>query len=149
MAVFAEKIKTARSELGMTQSELGEAAGVSLRTILDYEKGKKLPRQSTLLRLAKALKVSSRFLSDDACGDPLADIEKDGYISAARDLYGPKGARDLEQLLEANAAVFAGGELSQDQKDKFFQAVMTAYVTSKEAARDAFGQKKEDKEGTP
>ena len=51
MATFSEKVKHARSELGLTQAELGEAAGVSLRTILDYEKGKKVPRQSTLLKL--------------------------------------------------------------------------------------------------
>ncbi len=142
MATFAEKVKTARSELEMTQSELGEATGVSLRTILDYEKGKKVPRQSTLLKLAKALKVSSRFLSDESCDDPLADIEKDGYITEARDRYGARGVRDLDRLLAENAAVFAGGELSQDQKDQFFQAVMTAYVTSKEAAKETFSRKK-------
>ena len=142
MATFAEKVKTARSELEMTQSELGEATGVSLRTILDYEKGKKVPRQSTLLKLAKALKVSSRFLSDESCDDPLADIQKDGYITEARDRYGARGVRDLDRLLAENAAVFAGGELSQDQKDQFFQAVMTAYVTSKEAAKETFSRKK-------
>lgn len=142
MSTFAEKVKMARSELDMTQSELGEATGVSLRSILDYEKGKKYPRQSTLLKLAKALQVSSRFLSDDSCDDPLADIERDGFITEARERYGSKGARDINRLLAENAAVFAGGELSQDQKDKFFQAVMTAYVTSKEEARKTFGRKK-------
>ena len=44
MATFSEKVKHARSELGLTQAELGEAAGVSLRTILDYEKGKNSER---------------------------------------------------------------------------------------------------------
>ena len=71
MATFPEKVKHARSELGLTQAELGEATGVSLRTILDYEKGKKVPRQATLLKLARALKVSSRFLTDDSCDDPM------------------------------------------------------------------------------
>ena len=33
MATFPEKVKHARSELGLTQAELGEATGVSLRTI--------------------------------------------------------------------------------------------------------------------
>ena len=140
MALFAEKVKTARSELGLTQSELGEAAGVSLRTILDYEKGKKVPRQSTMLRLAKALKVSVKFLTDDTCNDPLADIEKDGYIEEARQRYGAAGGRDVEKLLADNAALFAGGELSQDQKDAFFEAVMKAYITCKEEARAKFGK---------
>ena len=49
----------------------------------------------------------------------------------------------MDELLQDNAALFAGGELSQEQKDKFFQAVMTAYVTSKEEAKAKFGRKAE------
>ncbi|MDE6578947.1 MAG: helix-turn-helix domain-containing protein, partial [Ruminiclostridium sp.] len=109
--------------------------------VLAYEKGEKMPRQSTLLKLAKALKVSVRFLTCDECEDPLEDIEKDNYIEHARQRYGASGARDAETLLNENMALFAGGELSQDQKDAFFEAVMKAYITCKEAAREKFGKK--------
>ena len=94
-----------------------------------------------MAKLAKALQVSIKFLTDDECEDPVADIEKDNYIEEARERYGAKGVRDVEQLLADNAALFAGGELSQDQKDAFFQAVMTAYVTCKEEAKAKFGRK--------
>ena len=142
MKPFSEKVRDARNELGLSQTQLGEAAGVSLRTILAYEKGEKTPRPATMLKLAKALKVSVKFLSDDECENPVEDIEKDGYIEEARERYGAQGARDVEALLADNAALFAGGELSQEQKDAFFQAVMTAYVTCKEAAKEKFGKKK-------
>ena len=141
MKPFSEKVVEARTELGLTQAQLGDAAGVSLRTVLDYEKGRKSPRAATMLKLAKALKVSVKFLSDDACENPLEDIEKDGYIEEARERYGAKGARDVDQLLADNAALFAGGELSQDQKDAFFEAIMKAYITCKEEARVKFGRK--------
>ena len=141
MKPFSEKVKEARNELGLSQTQLGEAAGVSLRTILSYEKGEKFPRPATMLKLAKALKVSVKFLSDVECMNPVEDIEKDGYIEEARERYGAKGARDVEQLLADNAALFAGGELSQDQKDAFFEAVMKAYITCKEEARVKFGRK--------
>lgn len=141
MKPFTDKVRDARIELGMTQTQLGEAVGVSLRTILAYEKGEKRPRQATMLKLAKVLKVSVKFLSDDECENPMEDIEKDGYIEEAREKYGSKGGRDIEQLLADNAALFAGGELSQEQKDEFFQAVMTAYVTCKEEAKAKFGRK--------
>ena len=140
MKPFSEKVKDARSELGISQSQLGSAVGVSLRTILAYEKGEKKPRQSTMLKLAKALQVSVKFLSDDECLNPMEDIEKDGYIEEARERYGAKGARDIEKLLEDNKALFAGGELCQDQKDLFFQAVMTAYVTCREESKKKFGR---------
>ena len=70
---------------------------------------------------------------------------KDGYIEEARARYGAKGGRDVDALLAENSALFAGGELSQSQKDAFFDAVMKAYITSKEAAKIKFGHKK-DKE---
>lgn len=142
MATFPEKVKMARNELGLTQTELGDAIGISLRTILDYEKGKKTPRQSTMLRLAKALKVSVKYLTDDECDDPMAEIEKDGFIEAARARYGAPGARDVDTLLSENQALFAGGELSQEQKDEFFQAIMAAYVTCREESKRKFTPKK-------
>ncbi len=141
MKPFSEKVIAARNELGLTQAQLGETVGVSLRTIWDYEKGLKKPRATTMLKLAKALKVSVKFLSDDTCENPMEDIEKDSYIEEARSRYGSQGARDMDQLLADNAALFAGGELSQEQKDVFFEAVMKAYLTSKEEARVKFGRK--------
>ena len=141
MKTFAEKVKDARAELNLSQLQLAEIADVSVRAIQTYEQGLKQPRQGVMLKLAKALNVSVKFLSDDTCEDPLEDIEKDGYIAEARERYGSKGANDIDSLLSANQALFAGGELSQDQKDKFFEAVMTAYVTCKEGAREKFGRK--------
>ena len=141
MKSFAEKVKDARSELGLSQQQLAEMVDVSDRSIKAYERGEKKPRQGTMLKLAKALKVSVRFLSEDGCENPVEDIEKDGYIAEARELYGSVGAKDMEQLLQENTALFAGGELSQEQKDMFFQAIMTAYVTCREEAKVKFGRK--------
>lgn len=138
---FSEKVKTARLELGLTQTQLAEKVDISLRTVTAYEKGEKSPRAGTMLRLAKALGVSVKFLSNDDCDNPLEDIEKDGFIEEARELYGSKGARDISSLLDENQALFAGGELSEEQKDEFFQAIMAAYLTCKEEAKKKFGRK--------
>lgn len=142
MMSLADKVKDARAELGLSQPQLARQVGVSSRSIIAYEKGEKKPRLGTMLKLAKALKVSVKFLSEDSCESPLEDIEKDGYIAEARRRYGAKGGRDVDALLSANAALFAGGELSQSEKDAFFEAVMTAYVTCKEEAKAKFGRKK-------
>lgn len=139
---FSDKIKRARDIANLTQQELADSIGVSKRTIASYESQGAVPRRSTLARLARALKVSVKYLSDDACTDPLKDIEQDDYVAEARALYGEKGARDMEGLLAANTALFAGGELSQEQKDVFFQAVMEAYVLCKEGAKETYGRKK-------
>jgi len=144
MKSFAEKVRDARNEKGLTQAQLGELCGVSGRAVQTYEKGEKMPRQATMLKLAKALNVSIKFLTDDECVNPIEDIEKDGYIEIARERYGAKGARDMNELLDENRALFAGGELSEEQKDEFFQALMAAYLTCKEEAKKKFGRKTAD-----
>jgi len=141
MKSFAEKVFDARTELGFSQTQLGEKVGVSLRSILAYEKGEKTPRPSTVLKLARELNVSVKFLTDDNCENPLEDIEKDGYIEEAREKYGSKGARDLDTLISENCALFAGGELSTEEKDVFFEALTKAYIACKEEAREKFTPK--------
>lgn len=144
MKTFSEKVKDARVSLGISQPQLGKKIGLSVRSVIAYEKGEKKPRPASMLKLAKALGVSVKFLSDDECEDPMADIEKDDYIAEARERYGAAGAKNMDELLSANTALFAGGELSQEQKDAFFEAVMKAYITCKEEARRKFGKKDQD-----
>ena len=139
---FSDKIKRSCEVADLTQQELADLVGVSKRTIASYESTNAMARRTTLVKLARALKVSVRYLSDDECTDPLADIEKDGYVEEARQRYGASGARDVDALLRDNAALFAGGELSQEEKDAFFEAVMRAYVASKDIASVKFGRKK-------
>lgn len=132
---FSEKVKRAREFAGMTQYELAEKMGVSQRTVSAYETEGVRARKSNLQKLAHALGVSVKYLSDNGCVNPLEDIEKDVYVEYARQLYGARAARDMDELLQANKQLFAGGEVTQEQKDAFFQAVMTAYVTCREEAK--------------
>ena len=138
---FSEKIRSSREMLEISQTELAELVGVSRRTIVAYEAGEANARKSTIAKLARVLKVSTKFLSDENCNDPLADIDQDPYVEQARELYGNVGARDMEALLRDNAALFAGGELSQDEKDAFFEAITQAYFASKNEAKRKFGPK--------
>ncbi len=142
MKTFAQKVTEARHDLRISQMDLAEMVGVSDRSIKCYEKGEKAPRASTIHKLARALNVSVTYLTDESCEDPQAEIEKDQYVEEARNKYGAAGARDVDRLLADNTALFAGGELSQEQKDAFFAAVAAAYAVSKEEASKKFGKKK-------
>lgn len=138
---FSDKIKRSREVAGLTQDELAALVGVSRRTVTAYECTNAVARRSTIVKLARALKVSVRYLTDENCTNPLADIEKDDHVEEARRLYGASAARDVEALLHENAALFAGGELSQDEKDAFFEAITQAYFASKSEAKRKFGPK--------
>lgn len=141
MKTLAQKIFGSRSKLGLSQKELGELAGVSSRSVIAYEKGEKKPRQSTLYALAKALKVSVKYLSDDSCTDPREDIETDDFHQEAHNQVGLSESRDIVRMLQENEALFAGGELSQAEKDIYFDALMTAYVNCKQKAKEKFSKK--------
>ncbi len=143
MKSFSDKIRDARASLGLSQTEVAQAAEVSVRSIAAYENGEKKPRQGTMLKLAKALQVSVTFLTDDNCEDPVADIDTDGYIAEAREHYGASGVRDMQELMRENAAFFAGGSISQEEKDMFFESLTQAYFACKNAAKEKFGRKEQ------
>lgn len=137
---FSDKIRDAREAAGLKQHELAKKIGVSQRTIASYECEGARARPKTLRKLAAALGVSVTYLSDDECTNPLADIEKDGYVEAANKMYGTPAAREMNELLTKSAALFAGGELSQDQKDAYFDAIAMAYYGCKQKAKEKFGR---------
>jgi transcriptional regulator with XRE-family HTH domain len=146
MKTFSEKVKDARAVLGISQSALAEKVGVSLRTILSYETTDSRPRAGTLIKLAKALNISAEYLKNENITDPLYGLETQNYIEEARQRFGIKGAKEIESLLQLNVALFAGGDLPQESKDAYFEAVMKAYLTAKEEARKTFGHKNKNDE---
>jgi transcriptional regulator with XRE-family HTH domain len=142
MSSFAEKLKAARESLDLSQAELAKQAGLSHRSITSYENENIMPRGSNLRKLARVLDVSLAYLTNDEDTDPQANKEQDALMDIVRANYGNMGAKEVKNLLEQNKALFAGGYLSQEAKDAFFEALMVAYVTCKEEARKTYGRKK-------
>ena len=83
------------------------------------------------------LGVSTAYLSNDEIVDPNYGLEEAPYIESARAAYGRKGATDVEQLLTQTRALFAGGDVPEQDKELFFQAVTEAYFANKQPARSS------------
>lgn len=65
METITDRIKKRRIELGMTQEELAKKAGYKDRSSISYiEDGKKNLKQSTIVKLAEALKTTPSYLMD-------------------------------------------------------------------------------------
>ena len=62
--VFARNVAEARNRRQLTQSQLGERAGIHFTEISRIERGLRDPRLSTLIRLARALKLRPTRLLD-------------------------------------------------------------------------------------
>lgn len=141
MKTFGEKVREARILCRLTQEELGALVGVSKRAILAYETEGVRPRPRVKKKLAEALRVSVEYLDRDDIDDPTCGMEKSEYIEETRKRFGSRAAREMEFLLERNAALFAGGHLDQEAKDAFFEAITKAYWAAKEASRKTYGKK--------
>lgn len=78
------KIKEKRESIGITQAGLAEKAGLSRATIVNYESGKRSPRELDLHRIADALGCTA----SDLLGDPPAPRQR----RRSRDGGGAKAA---------------------------------------------------------
>ncbi|MCD8151285.1 MAG: helix-turn-helix domain-containing protein [Clostridiales bacterium] len=141
MTAFKDKVRYHRGQLGLNQKQLAEKAGIGFRTIVTYESGERFPQAAQLYKLAKALDVSTEYLKDDTIEDPTYGLDRMDYVEEMRKKEGRKESLDLEKMLQQNQALFAGGTVSEEAKDAYFQAVMKAYVECKESARQTFGRK--------
>lgn len=143
MKTFSEKVREARRSLNLTQEELGALIGVSKRAVVAYETQGVRPRHNVKVKLAEALRVSIDYLDRNEITDPTYGLEKADYIKATRERFGSRAAREMDFLLERNAALFAGGTLDQEAKDAFFEAITKAYWAAKEQSRKIYGNKRQ------
>jgi transcriptional regulator with XRE-family HTH domain len=65
--ISKEQCRAARAWLNLKQEELAEASGVSVRTLIDFEKGIRVPHGRTLRDVQKAFEAKGvQFVFDGA-----------------------------------------------------------------------------------
>ena len=120
---FGEKLKKLRTEKNLTQEDVSKAIGVSRRTYLSYEQEGRYPRKREIYaKLAEVYKCDINYLM----------TEDEEFVTSAAEQYGSRGKRQAEDLVAELSGMFAGGELSESDKDAVFMALQRAYVLCKE-----------------
>lgn len=117
---FNERLKALREERSLTQGQLAEKAGISLRMIQNYESGSYSPRFDAAGKLATALDV------------PVAELLGQGgmLVAEAHEKGGAKASREVKALVDELVGVFAGGELPQEEREAYMAALTKAYFES-------------------
>ena len=129
MKTFADKVKEARETLGMSQGVLAEKVDVSQRSITAYETGASSPRGTTARKLAHALNISLDYLLNDENRRPQKrPSKKTPTLPLSTIPMVGAGKRKPKYYWKKTGRSLPVGALSQDAKDAFFEAVMTAYV---------------------
>jgi len=119
---FGEKVKQLRTEKKMSQTELGQLCGLSLRTIRNYEADGRYPKQREVYaKLAAALGCEVNYL-----------LSEEEPTNTGRDIHGYAVKRPAEDLVADISALFAGRELSEQDKDAVMRALQDAYWKAKE-----------------
>lgn len=123
--LFGEKLRTLRLENNMTLDRLAGELLVTKRTLINYEQGKCYPKQTEIYgRIAGLFNVSADYLMSD----------EDYYISEAEKKGGQEAKRDVEDLITQVGGLFAGGELSEADKDKVLRKITELYWEAKEGS---------------
>lgn len=121
--MFGAKIRSLRLEHGMTQSDLADVVGVSLRSIQNYESNKLLPRDGRIYtRLANYFGVSTDYLFGNV--DSPDEFPDHGDTTL-----------EVEQVLQNVGSLFAGGELSEQDKDEVMRTINDLYWKAKDRHR--------------
>lgn len=123
---FGDKIKELRKKNNLTQEALGNLIGVSKRTIINYEKGISYPQDR---------EIYTKLASTLNCDENYIKTENEDFITTASEQYGSRGAAQAQKILDQTAAMFAGGELSDEDKMAFLHEIQSLYFDSKDRAK--------------
>ncbi len=119
---FSERLKSARKQAGLSQGALAEKAGISMRTLQNYEMGKRYPASLDIaVNLATALGMTAEQL--------LSEGEK-SFVAAPAD-----AKVQLRELVEAVSGLFAGGQIGDEDRDAAMEAIIAAYWAAKKEKR--------------
>ena len=120
---FAEKLRMLRKRKGYTQQELADIIGVTPRTLINYEMGKCCPKQTELyMKLASVFNVDMEDLITDTDLAAKENSKEENAESAAK---------EMRKLIAKMNGLCAGGQLSEDDRDKVMYAITDMYWKAK------------------
>jgi transcriptional regulator with XRE-family HTH domain len=123
---FCEKVKTLREKAGLTQKEFALKLGVSLRTVTNYETGDRYPKKRELYKtMAEVLSCPVNYLLS----------EDEEFMLNASERFGLKGENDAKRILFEARALFAGGDIPEEDARAFIDELERLYLDSKERAK--------------
>lgn len=130
---FGEKFRAERDRLGLTQQEVADKLGLNRRMITRYENDLSFPRtREGYKRIAELFGVDVNYLlTEDAA-----------FVLDASREYGARGMKQAQELIDGMAGLFAGGSLSEQDKDLVMRALQDIYWESKARNVEKYTPKK-------
>lgn len=123
---FGEKFRAEREKKGLTQQQTADGLGINRRMITRYENGISFPRtRDAYKKIADFFETDVNYLL----------TEDEAFVMEASEQYGSRGMKQAKELIDGMSGLFAGGTLSEQDKDAVMKALQDIYWESK--ARNA------------
>lgn len=130
---FAEKFKKERVKKELTQQQVADSLGITRKMITLYEKGTSLPRtREAYKKIADFFGVDVNYLL----------TEDENFVVQATEKYGTRGKKQAQDLVDGISGLFAGGTLSEQDKDAVMKALQDIYWDSKARNVEKYTPKK-------
>ena len=123
---FKEKIIQLRKKHNMTQEDLAKAINVSRKSIGLYEMGERLPRKNVVKKISECFCVPVDYLMSP----------NEQFIMDATAASGARGKLTATEVINNAAALFAGGDVSDDDKEMVMKAIQDAYWDAKRRKKE-------------
>lgn len=132
-ATIGDKVRALRLSKQITLTELSRASGLSDRTIRYIENNERTPSVDTVKKLADALDIGTDYFMDD---DLFAEqMHNEEFLAKAKEKYGSRGKAQARYVVDRAAALYAGGELSDEERQAFKREMEEIFWDSKEDAK--------------
>lgn len=130
---FGEKFKAERVRRKLTQQEAADGLGLNRRMITLYENNHCFPRtRDAYKKIADFFEVDVNYL--------LTDDEE--FIVSASERYGSRAMKQARELVDGISGLFAGGMLSERDKDAVMRELQDIYWDSKARNIEKYTPKK-------
>lgn len=132
-ATVGDKLKALRLSKRITIAALSRSCGLSERAIRYIENNERQPGVDAIKKLAEALEVGTDFFMDDALFTE--EMNKAQVLEKAQKQYGSRGKAQASRIYEQTQALFAGGQLSEEDKEDFRDLMIDLFFETKEEAK--------------
>ena len=127
-ATNGDKIKALRTAQHMSMAELARRASMSDRAIRYSE-----PSVDAIQKIAAALGVTTDYFMDEATFQQ--ELNDDLFYADVRKKYGSRGVAQAKKIKEQTTALFAGGELSEEDQAAFIKEMEALFLDAKADAK--------------
>ena len=126
-------LKALRTAQHMSMAELARRASMSDRAIRYIESNQREPSVDAIQKIAAALGVTTDYFMDEATFQQ--ELNDDLFYADVRKKYGSRGVAQAKKIKEQTTALFAGGELSEEDQAAFIKEMEALFLDAKADAK--------------